>query len=367
MFFNQWQQIDFNNIAKRLEGVTRDEVRRTLNSSRIDDMLPLFSPAAAEFLEEMAVRAAATTKERFGNTIQLYAPLYLSNECGNSCLYCGFSGKNRDITRRTLSTDEIEREVEAIYNMGIQHLLLVCGEAPAKVPISYLKEAIHIAAKRMAYIAIEIYPTDVDSYRELVEAGVDGLTVYQETYNATRYAELHPAGRKRDMPWRLDTPDRGALAGVRTLGVGALLGLDNPYADAYMAAYHARYLMKTYWRSQVTISFPRMRYAEGCVVTPVEVTDRTFVQFITAARIAMPDVGIVVSTRERASLRDNLAGLGVTQMSAASVTEPGGYTDRDISTAQFQVEDSRSVEEFAAMLTQKGFEPVVKDWDHDLH
>jgi 2-iminoacetate synthase len=343
--------------------ITRDEVRRTLDLEHIDDMRPLFSPAAEEFLEEMAVRAQAITKERFGNTIQLYAPLYLSNECANSCLYCGFSSKNHDITRRTLTVDEIEREVSAIRAMGIQHILLVCGEFPAKVSLEYIKAAVEIATKKMAYIAIEVYPMETSEYKELINAGVDGLTVYQETYNPARYAELHPAGRKRDMQWRLATPDRAGEAGMRTIGVGALLGLDDPHKDAFAAASHAKYLMKRYWRSHVTISFPRMRPAEGCAITPIDTSDRTFVQFITAARIAMPDIGIVVSTRERAELRDNLAGLGVTQMSAASATEPGGYTDKNVSTAQFQVEDSRSVAEFSEMLIKRGFDPVTKDWD----
>jgi len=363
MFFEYWKQFQFNAITQRLQDITPADVRRTLDSEVIDDMLPLYSPAAAGFLEEMAMRSAIITRERFGNTIQLYAPLYLSNECENGCLYCGFSEKNKDITRRTLTINEAEQEIQAIQDMGIRHLLFVSSEATEKANFDYIKKIAEMAAKYMSYMAIEVYPMDTDSYRRLVNMGVDGLTVYQETYNPVRYAELHLSGRKSDIEWRLNTPDRGGMAGMRTLGVGALLGLDDPHADAFMTAIHAQYLMKTYWRSHITLSLPRMRPAVGCAVVPREVSDRLYVQFLLASRIAMPDIGIVVSTRERAKLRDNLVGLGVTVMSAASVTEPGGYTAKGTSTAQFQVEDSRSVAEFAAMLAQKGFDPVVKDWE----
>lgn len=348
--------------------MTSSKVVSTLSkdSFNTEDLPALFSEAAVEFIEEMAVCAAKITRERFGNNIQLYSPLYISNECNNSCLYCGFSRKNTSVIRRTLLLNEIEAELKAIEAMGIRHILIVCGEAPSRVTLQYLADTLRLAGKYSSFTGIEIYPLDEDGYRTLINAGADGLTVYQETYNPTRYAEAHPSGRKRDMVWRLDTPDRGGRAGMRTLGAGVLLGLDEPRTDAFFAAMHAAYLTKTYWRSQITISFPRMRPAEGCVVTPVHVDDSTFVQFIVATRLVLPDVGIVVSTRENALLRDNLAGLGVTHMSAASVTEPGGYVSKNISAAQFQVEDDRSVTEFASMLKRKGFAPVMKDWDREL-
>ncbi len=368
MFSELWKKYDFNAVTARINSAARGEVLTALSKDNvgIDDLPVLFSEAAAEFLEEMAARASQITKERFGNVIQLYAPLYLSNECANGCLYCGFSRNNKAVTRRTLTPGETEAELKAVEAMGIRHILLVCGEAPAKVSMEYLADTLRLAREYASFRGIEIYPLSEDGYRTLVDAGADGLTVYQETYNPARYAEVHPSGRKKDIAWRLDAPDRGGRAGMRTLGVGALLGLDDPRTDAYFAAMHAAYLTKTYWRSQITISFPRMRPAEGRAVTPRPVSDALFVQFIVAARLALPDAGIVVSTRENAALRDNLAGLGVTQMSAASATEPGGYTSKNVSTAQFQVEDGRSVAEFAAMLERKGFTPVMKDWDGEL-
>jgi 2-iminoacetate synthase len=368
MFSDTWAQYDFVAVSKAIAGVTTQDVEQVLAKTElsVQDLPVLFSEAAGAYLEPMAQRAARLTKERFGNTILLYAPLYLSNECGNSCLYCGFSAKNTSITRRTLTMAEAEAELQAIANMGIRHMLLLTGEAPAKANLDYIEEAVRLSRKYATFTGIEIYPLDVDSYARLVAAGADGLTVYQETYDSVSYAEIHPAGKKRDMQWRLDAPDRGAQAGMRTLGVGPLLGLSAPRTDAFFAALHADYLMKKYWHTAVTISLPRIRAAAGCAVTPQDVPDRLFVQFMTAIRLALPDVGFVVSTREVPEFRDNILGLGVTQMSAASATEPGGYTAKDISTAQFQVEDSRSVADFSQMLLSKGYEPVTKDWDEGL-
>lgn len=368
MFSSLWQQYDFKKITADIEAATARDVEYILSKERVDvlDLPVLFSGAASDYLEEMAVRARKLTRERFGNTIQLYAPLYLSNECGNSCLYCGFSSKNKNITRRTLNMEEIEAELKAISAMGIKHMLLVSGEAPAKASIEYIAGALRLAAKYSSFTGIEIYPLDKDGYETLVHSGADGLTLYQETYNSGIYDKVHPSGRKKDIIWRLDAPDRGGQAGMRQLGVGPLLGLSHPRTDAFFAALHADYLMKKYWRAQVTISLPRMRAAEGCAVIPEEVSDRLFVQFMTAIRLALPDAGFVVSTREVPSFRDNILGLGVTQMSAASATEPGGYTSRDVSTAQFQVEDGRSVDEFKRMLISKGYDPVMKDWDYGL-
>ena len=368
MFSDLLKGYDFGAMTARINDVTRSEALAVMAKEVIgtDDLPALFSEAAAEFLEGMAIRAAKITRDRFGNVMQLYSPLYLSNECDNSCLYCGFSRRNNHLLRRTLSLSEAEDELKAIEAMGVRHILFVCGEAPRKVTVQYLIDILKIAGGYFSFKGVEIYPLDENGYMALVDAGANGVTVYQETYNSARYAEVHPSGRKKDMTWRLDALDRGGRAGMRTLGVGALLGLDDPRTDAFFVAAQAAYLAKTYWRSHITISFPRMRPAEGCLVTPVKVDDKMFVQFILAARLALPEAGIVVSTRENALLRDNLAGLGATQMSAASVTTPGGYAAKKDSAVQFQVEDNRSVAEFASMLAEKGFTPVMKDWDKEL-
>lgn len=368
MFDSVWEQYKFHDITAAIYGSSKGDVERTLSKATLElaDILPLLSPAAEPYLEEMAKRAHNITMERFGNTIQIYAPLYLSNICSNGCLYCGFSAKNKNIPRRTLTPEEIEQELRVIYDMGIRHILILTGEAPAKVGLDYLKKAAGIARRYSSNLGIEIYPMDVDGYRQLVECGVDTLTVYQETYEPVRYDELHPIGKKRDMRWRLNAPDRGGLAGMRTLGVGALLGLSEPRTDFFFTLMHAQHLMKTYWRSHVTISLPRIRQAAGHFTPEFTVSDKLFVQMMTAGRILLHEAGIVVSTRERAEFRDNILGLGATQMSAASATEPGGYCAKNLSTPQFHVEDGRSVEEFTRMLRSKGYDPVMKDWDAGL-
>jgi 2-iminoacetate synthase len=364
-FYNIYEKMDFHKITEAIFLKTAADVENALAgvSSLQDRLYALLSPAASAYIEEMAQEAHRITLERFGRTMQIYAPLYLSNECANSCLYCGFSGKNKDLVRRTLNAAEIKAELEAIRSMGIRHILLVSGEAPAKVDLAYLAESVRLASKGASAVGIEVYPLSEAGYAELVQVGADSLTLYQETYCKERYSELHPGGKKADIAWRLDAPDRGAAAGMRTVGVGPLLGLSEPRTDVFYALTHAAYLMDNYWRSAVTVSFPRLRAAEGCVVEPIEADDRMLVQFITAARIVLPDVGITLSTREKALLRNRLVPLGLTQMSAASVTEPGGYTEKNLSGCQFNVEDGRSVSEFCAMLSAQGYEAVMKDWD----
>lgn len=359
------RKLNFNDIKEKIYSSTENDVLKTLSKSThsVEDLITLYSPAAEKYIEEMAQKASVITKERFGSTILLYAPLYLSNVCCNGCLYCGFSVKNKDIVRRTLTYEETDKEIQAIADMGIKHVLLLTGEAEKIVPIEYLVKSIEIAKKHASYIGVEIYPLGEEGYHELVKAGADGLTLYQETYNPVKYAEVHPTGRKKDMAWRLNAQDRGAKAGFSIIGVGALLGLDDPRTDAFFTALHAAYLMKYYWRSHITISFPRIRAAAGCDIDLAPVSDKTFVQLITATRIILRDVGIIVSTRETSEFRNNLIGLGVTQMSAGSATEPGGYTAKNISESQFKIEDDRSVRDFSAAVESKGYEAVTKDWD----
>jgi 2-iminoacetate synthase len=376
--YSRW---DFLKTAEEIAETSRADVERVLSGRRYDiSTLPaLLSPQAGQYLEEMAQIAAERTRERFGNVIQLYAPLYLSNECSNKCVYCCFSLINKDIRRRTLTLVEVEREFEAIAHMGIKHVLLVSGEAPAKVSTEYLKSVLKIGLGYSASLGVEIYPMKTDEYKTLVESGAESLTIYQETYEEKRYYEVHPAGRKRDISWRLDAPERAGEAGFKTIGVGALLGLNkNTAADIYFAALHADYLKNRFWKSSVNISLPRIKRGENSF-TPYAVADAEFVQYLLALRMVFYDAGLTLSTRENSALRDNLIGLGVTQLSAASKTEPGGYSQRDSlndsqrdslndsqsdsqnsgAASQFQVEDTRSVQEIIAALKNKGFEGVL--------
>jgi 2-iminoacetate synthase len=331
------------------------------------DFAALLAPAALTSLERAAALARRVTAERFGRTVLLYAPLYLSNECVSTCLYCGFSRPN-DVARRTLTLDETAREARLLAARGFRHILLVTGEHPKAVPVPYLERA--VAATRalgFSSIGIEVAPLEIDEYRVLARAGADGLVVYQETYDRETYASVHLGGPKRDYDDRLAAPERGADAGMRRLAIGALLGLHDWRDEAIALFAHARFLQRRAWRCAITISLPRLRPAAGGYVPSHEVSDRDLVQLLVALRLGLPDAGISISTREPAALRDRLVPLGVTQMSAGSRTEPGGYTAPREAEPQFAIEDTRSPEEVAAALGRLGFDPVWKDWEEALH
>jgi 2-iminoacetate synthase len=363
-FFDQLSRYDYQQVLTDIEARTPAEVERALAAPQLhlEDFMALLSPAAAAYLEPMAQRAHRLTVQRFGKTILLYAPLYLSNECTNGCRYCGFNAHNR-VPRQTLTLDEIEREAQVLHDRGFRHILLVTGEAPRAVDNDFLATAARRIRHLFAAIAIEVYPMDDAGYRQMVTAGVDGLTIYQETYDRSLYAEMHPFGKKRDYDFRLLAPERGGAAGLRRIGIGALLGLGQFRSEAFFVGLHALYLSHTFWRSHLSVSFPRMRPADGGFQPLHPVADRDFVQLICALRLLLPDAGLVLSTRESSALRDNLLPLGVTQMSAGSSTAPGGYTGAEESTRQFTIDDDRSPAEFARMLQAKGYEAVWKDWD----
>ncbi len=343
---------------------TADQVEAALASPRpsINDFARLISPAAQPFLEDMARRANSITRQRFGRVVSLFTPLYISNFCSNSCTYCGFN-RGVDVKRRTLDVDEVMEEAGHLAGLGFSHLLLVSGENPDEVSIDYLEEIVKKLKPSFASIALEIYPLDEDGYSRLSRAGADGLIVYQETYDEKLYRKYHPAGKKRDFAWRLATPERGGQAGLFRLGIGALLGLADWRLEGYYLALHAQYLMHRFWKSHITVSFPRLRPAAGSFKVPHPVSDTDLVQLITALRICFPDAGLVLSTRETASLRDNLVPLGITTMSAGSCTEPGGYTHAGESQPQFDIADHRSLESVSRALLKMGYEPVKKDWD----
>jgi 2-iminoacetate synthase len=271
------------------------------------------------------------------------------------------------MSRRTLTMEEIEAEARVLHERGFRHLLLVTGETPKLADNRYLCAAVERLRPLFSSISIEVYPMDEAGYRQVVESGVDGLTIYQETYDRGLYAEMHPFGRKRDYAFRLAAPEAAARAGMRRIGIGALLGLGRFRVEGFFTGLHALYLARHYWRTHLTVSFPRMRPADGGFQPLNPVPDRDFVQLICALRLLLPDVGLVMSTRESAQLRDHLLPLGITQMSAGSCTSPGGYAEQDESGRQFVIDDERSHSEVAAMIARQGYEAVWKDWDPAFH
>jgi len=348
----------------------------------------LIAPKSDQELEAMAQTSRSLTSQNFGRTMRLFAPLYLSNECINNCRYCGFSRDN-PILRVTLDVDEVVAEARHLARQGFRQILLVAGEHPKFVSCDYLAECVCALAPDFSSISIEVGPMETEDYAPIVEAGAEGLVVYQETYNRGVYAEMHTAGPKRDFNFRLDCAERGYAAGFRRLGVGALIGLSRWQDEVVALAAHLEYLFKHCWQAQITVSLPRLRPAAGGFRPLFSISDRELAQLVCALRITFPQVGIVLSTRERASLRDALLSLGVTMMSAGSHTEPGGYTrqgsqhlhrtlrgritapefqagEDQLATGQFEISDERSPAEIAAVLRRRGLEPVWKDWDQAL-
>ena len=320
-------------------------------------------------LETLAQEAQRLTRQHFGRTVSLYAPLYLANYCENQCVYCGFSANLR-FKREKLAPEQIEAECAALAQTGIQSILLLTGESRYYTPVSYLLEAVEIGKKYFPSIAIEVQPLETEEYRALAEAGVDGLAVYQETYDQALYARLHPAGRKRNFQYRFETPARAAQAGIRHIALGVLLGLGDWRPDVEALFGHLQALEKEYPGVDFSLSFPRMLQVEGGIV-PSLVSDVDLVRILCAARVLFPRVGINLSTRESARFRDHAFPLGVTRMSAASSTIVGGYAEpapgnKAPSTVgknpQFSITDERSLAEIKAMLISQQYDPVLTDW-----
>lgn len=374
-------------LAAARENLTKEKLS-------LADFAQLISPAAGELLEPLSRRSQQLTRQRFGKVIRLFAPLYLSNECINNCKYCGFSRDNA-ILRVTLSVDEVRREAKALADQGFRNILLVAGEHPKFVSNGYMAECVAALHEEIPSVSLEVGPMETDEYRPMVAAGADGLVVYQETYDRAVYDDMHTAGPKKNFDWRLETPERAYAAGFRRLGIGALYGLADWRYEALALAAHTEYLLRNCWKAYVTISLPRLRPCAGEFEPLTHLSDRELVQLVCAYRLMFPDVGIVLSTRESAKLRDGLVQLGVTMMSAGARTEPGGYTgagkdhvhqtvrgrivDSGASewakpepghvtnaTGQFNIADERSATEVAAQLQRLGYEPVWKDWDAAL-
>ncbi len=344
------------------------EVQRALNKPRLGelDYLTLLSPAAAECLEEMAQQAHQLTIQHFGNTMLLFTPMYLANYCTNQCVYCGFNMKN-DLVRTKLSAAEIAAEGAAIARTGLRHLLVLTGDSRQETPVSYIAAAAGILRKDFTCIGLEVYALTTEEYAELAAAGIDEMTMFQETYNEVAYAELHPAGPKRDYHFRLNAPERACQGGLRGVNVGALLGLDDWRRDAFFSGIHADYLQKKYPDVEISVSTPRMQPHAGGFPPKTIVGDKELVQYMLALRLFLPRSGITLSTREPASLRDALAKLGVTKMSAGVCTAVGGRLHAEEAAeaddvGQFEISDERSVAEVAAMLRRQGIQPVYKNW-----
>ena len=366
MFSDELEKISWEETTARINAKTEADVRRALSKERcdVDDFMALVSPAAAPYLETMARLSRKYTEERFGKTMSMFIPLYITNSCTNSCVYCGFHISN-PMARTILTPEQIEDEYKAIKKLGpFENLLLVTGENPAKAGVPYLAKALDIAKKYFSNLKIEVMPLKAEEYAELKEHGLNGVICFQETYNKARYNIYHPRGMKSKFEWRVNSFDRMGQAGVHSIGMGVLIGLEEWRTDVTMMAYHLRYLQKKYWKTKYSVNFPRMRPAENGGFQPnVIMNDRELAQLTFAMRIFDHDVDISYSTREPAQIRDNMARLGVTTMSAESKTEPGGYYTYPQALEQFHVSDERTAVEVEHALKSLGREPVWKDWD----
>ena len=364
---------DWDEILRDVYEVTLDDVDLVLNKaassrSMLDpyDLGVLISPAATSRLEEMAQIAKNITDRRFGKTISLYIPMYVSNACTNKCVYCGFNHDN-DFERKILSQKEIEQECEEIKKLGpFDNLLLVAGEYPSLCGVDYLEKVLKTCRPFFHNLTLEVQPMKAVDYKRLTESGLNGVVCFQETYNKRAYSKYHPKGMKSHFDWRLNGFDRMGEAGLHKIGLGALLGLEDWHGEAVMLAHHLRYLQKKYWKSKFSVNFPRMRPSESGFKPNFIVSDRDIVQLSCAFRIFDHDVDISFSTREKPSFRNSILGLGVTSISAGSKTEPGGYSHPDMALEQFEISDPRTPQEVAEAIKSRGYDPVWKDWDKSL-
>ncbi|MSU21351.1 MAG: 2-iminoacetate synthase ThiH [Pedosphaera sp.] len=396
-FVAEFNKLRLASLIEQSQRTTVAEARECLGKPRLSlaDFGRLISPAAGDLLELLCHRSQLVTQQRFGKVIRFFAPLYLSNECINNCKYCGFSRDN-PILRVTLTVDEVLREARALKEQGFRNLLLVSGEHPKFISQAYLTDCVRALHAEFPSVSLEVGPMETNEYRPICDAGAEGLVVYQETYDRVVYAQMHTTGPKRDFGWRLETPERAYQAGFHRLGIGALFGLSDWRLEALSVAAHADYLLRHCWKAQLTISLPRLRPNAGDFEPLTQMADRELAQLVCAFRLVFPDVGLVLSTREPAKLRDGLIPVGITLISAGSHTEPGGYTGAGKekihltergrivelaasssewastnkgatqATGQFEISDTRSPDEVAALVRRLGYEPVWKDWDAAL-
>ena len=363
-FQTLFQQHSWDSVKQSILAKTAQDVQHALQTSKrdLEDFKALISPAAMPFLEMLAQKSRQITQKRFGKTIQMYVPLYLSNECQNICTYCGFSFDNK-IKRKTLNDQEVIAEVEVLKSMGFDHVLLVTGEASQTVGVPYLKRVIQLIRPYFSHISMEVQPLDETDYTELIAEGLNTVLVYQETYHEEDYKLHHPKGKKSNFQYRLETPERLGKAEIHKMGLGVLIGLEDWRTDCFYTALHLDYLEKTFWKTKYSISFPRLRPFSGGLEPKVVMSDAELVQLICAYRIFNEEVELSISTREDEVFRNNVINLGITAMSAGSKTNPGGYKVDPQSLEQFEISDERSPAEIAQMIKNQGYEPVWKDWD----
>ncbi len=365
MFSDELEKYDWDETTARISAKTAADVERALSARNpgIEDFMALISPAAAPYLEQMALRSRELTQMRFGRTIGMYIPLYITNSCTNSCVYCGFNRHNK-FPRVVLTPAEIENECKAIRELGpFENLLLVTGENPRVAGTDYLEEALRVCRPYFSNLTIEVMPLPAEDYRRLTGSGLNGVVCFQETYHRERYKTYHPAGMKSNFEWRVNGFDRMGQAGVHKIGMGVLIGLEDWRTDVTMMARHLLYLRKNYWRTRYSVNFPRMRPSEGHFQPNVVMSDRELAQLTFAFRIFDHDVDISFSTRECPGFRNNIATLGATSMSAGSKTEPGGYHTYPQALEQFSVSDERTPAQVESDLKARGVEVVWKDWD----
>lgn len=355
--FNSFDFEGFFNQAKA------SDIERILHQESLSelDFLLLLSREAFKHIEALAQKAHQVTLRNFGRAVYLYAPLYLSNYCENDCVYCGFKRSNA-ITRKKLTFTELTQEAKQIAGTGIRQILLLTGESRAQSPVAYIKECVSLLREYFSSVSIEIYPLHTNEYAELIAAGVDGLTIYQETYDEQLYSKLHLKGPKSDYHFRLDSPQRAAEARMRQLNIGALLGLSEFRKEVFLIGLHAYWLQQHFPGAEIGVSLPRIQPQIGNFSPEHPLNDRDLTQALIAVRIFMPRAGITISTRENSLLRNNLIGLGVTRLSAGSRTEVGGYALLEKTEGQFEISDHSSVDEVRQMVYQKGYQPVFKDW-----
>lgn len=362
-FVEHLNQLDWYDITLSINAKTYRDVERALAKPYCDleDFKALISPAAEPYVERMAQRSFTLTRNRFGNTISLFIPLYLSNLCANVCTYCGFSMENR-LKRKTLNITELSAELDAIKKMKFDSILLVSGEHDTKVGIDYFKQVLPAVKSKFSYVAMEVQPLLTEEYAELVNLGLDAVMVYQETYHRPTYARHHLRGKKSDFDFRLQTPERLAQAGIDKIGLGALIGLEDWRTDCFHVAMHLEYLEKHFWRSRYSISLPRLRPCKGGLQPKSIMSDKQLVQLICAYRLFNPQVELSLSTRESERFRDNALPLGITSISAASKTQPGGYASDFVELEQFEISDERSAANIEAVIRNRGLDPMWKDW-----
>lgn len=351
-------------ILGLVQGKTKEDVLSVLGKEVLgeEDLMTLLSPAAEGCLEAMAQRAQRDHLKHFGKAVVLYTPMYISNYCVNKCSYCGFNIDNK-IKRKKLTYGEIKEEAKIIAESGLKHILLLTGESPIATPIEYLEGAVGVLKEHFQSITLEIYPLEEAEYVTLIKSGVDGLAVYQETYNEEIYDDVHLAGPKKDYLFRLNTPERGCKAGMRRVGIGALLGLDDWRREVFYTGLHGKYLIDQYPSVEYSFSFPRIKPHVGMDKTYDGINDKIFVQIITALKIFLPYFGTNISTRECAEFRKKLLPIGVSKMSAGVTTSVGGHSQESPEeTAQFEISDKSDVLSVKRMISESGYQPVFKNW-----